>query len=432
MKFSFTQSARSRATQRPRRCVFDVVDERAGASGRHAAGVEIGRAARRGPLRAPEQRPRRPGSATAAPPVVDGAPQAASGARGEPASEARARLPCGPRVRRSGAGAGAHGGATVERPAVAVDPPSGHGCAGGRGVTAVHAAREQPSARRRSPRTGSRSSCSRTSTRARTSSSAREGFHLETLRGALGEDELAARIEDVHVLGIRSKTHVTDARPRERAPPARASAASASGPTRSTSRARTGAASRSSTRRSRTRAASPSSILAEIVMLSRQLGDRSREMHAGQWRKVATGSFEVRGKTLGIVGYGHIGRQVGVLAEAMGMRVALLRHRGQAADGQQPRRPRRSTSCSRRATSSRCTCPRRRRRKDMIGARELAAMRPGSYLLNASRGTVVDIAALADGAQERPRRRRGDRRLPRGARDEQRRLQDARSEGCRT
>ena len=64
-------------------------------------------------------------------------------------------------------------------------------------------------------------------------------------------------------------------------------------------------------------------ILAEIVMLSRQLGDRSREVHDGKWRKVAVGCHEVRGKTLGIVGYGHIGSQVGVLAEAFGMRVVF-------------------------------------------------------------------------------------------------------------
>ena len=62
-------------------------------------------------------------------------------------------------------------------------------------------------------------------------------------------------------------------------------------------------------------------VIGEIVMLARQLGDRSREVHEGEWRKVATSSFEVRGKTLGIVGYGHIGSQVGVLAEAIGMRV---------------------------------------------------------------------------------------------------------------
>ena len=61
--------------------------------------------------------------------------------------------------------------------------------------------------------------------------------------------------------------------------------------------------------------------MAEIVMLSRQLGDRNNEMHQGIWKKVAIGSYEVRGKTLGVVGYGHIGTQVGILAEFFGMRV---------------------------------------------------------------------------------------------------------------
>src|SRR5215475_15430807 len=65
-------------------------------------------------------------------------------------------------------------------------------------------------------------------------------------------------------------------------------------------------------------------ILAEIVMLSRHVGDRSREVHDGRWRKVAVGSHEVRGRTIGIVGYGHIGSQVGVLAEAFGMRVVFF------------------------------------------------------------------------------------------------------------
>src|SRR4029434_6709778 len=64
-------------------------------------------------------------------------------------------------------------------------------------------------------------------------------------------------------------------------------------------------------------------IIAEIVMLSRHLGDRVREVHAGHWKKVAVGSHEVRGRTLGIVGYGHIGSQVGVLAESFGMRVVF-------------------------------------------------------------------------------------------------------------
>lgn len=62
-------------------------------------------------------------------------------------------------------------------------------------------------------------------------------------------------------------------------------------------------------------------VIAEVIMLSRQLGDRSNEMHKGVWKKLATGSHEVRGKTLGVVGYGHIGTQVGVIAEFFGMKV---------------------------------------------------------------------------------------------------------------
>ena len=100
---------------------------------------------------------------------------------------------------------------------------------------------------------------SRTSIRARTRSSAARRFHLETLPGALSEDELAQRIEDVHVLGIRSKTRVTDRVLASARRLLARRAASASAPTRSISRAPTGEASRSSTRRSRTRAASPSS-----------------------------------------------------------------------------------------------------------------------------------------------------------------------------
>jgi D-3-phosphoglycerate dehydrogenase / 2-oxoglutarate reductase len=130
------------------------------------------------------------------------------------------------------------------------------------------------------------------------------------------------------------------------------------------------------------------------VMLARHLGDRAREMHAGQWLKVATGSFEVRGKTLGIVGYGHIGRQVGVIAEALGMRVLFFdvvaklpmgnNHSTKALDellGQ--------------SDFITLHVPETPQTKRMIGEREIASMRKGSYLLNASRGTVVDIPALA-------------------------------------
>jgi len=129
-------------------------------------------------------------------------------------------------------------------------------------------------------------------------------------------------------------------------------------------------------------------------MLSRHLGDRVREMHAGQWRKVATGSFEMREKTLGIVGYGHIGRQVGVIAEALGMRVLFFDTAAKLAMGNNRSK---KTLDELLAQSDFVTLhvPETPQTRGMIGERELAVMRAGSYLLNASRGTVVDVGALA-------------------------------------
>jgi D-3-phosphoglycerate dehydrogenase len=131
------------------------------------------------------------------------------------------------------------------------------------------------------------------------------------------------------------------------------------------------------------------------VMLSRHLGDRAREMHTGQWRKMATGSFEVREKTLGIVGYGHIGRQVGVIAEGLGMRVLFFDTAAKLPMGNNHARKSLDELL---AQSDFVTLhvPETPQTRGMIGAREIATMRAGSYLLNASRGTVVDVAALAD------------------------------------
>ncbi|MBL8611924.1 MAG: phosphoglycerate dehydrogenase, partial [Myxococcales bacterium] len=136
-------------------------------------------------------------------------------------------------------------------------------------------------------------------------------------------------------------------------------------------------------------------IVSEVIALARQLGDRSREVHAGQWRKVAAGCFEVRGKTLGIVGYGHIGSQVGVLAEAVGMRVLSYDIRTTLPMGNNRAV---ETLDELLAQSDFVTLhvPETPQTKNMIGAAEIAKMKPKSYLLNASRGTVVDIAALAN------------------------------------
>ncbi len=135
-------------------------------------------------------------------------------------------------------------------------------------------------------------------------------------------------------------------------------------------------------------------IIAEVIVLARQLGDRSREVHEGRWLKKATNCHEIRGKTLGIVGYGHIGSQVGVLAEAMGMRVVYF-----DVSKKLPMGNNRSASTLRELleVSDYVTLhvPATPQTRNLIGADELARMKEGSYLLNASRGSVVVIPALA-------------------------------------
>jgi len=135
-------------------------------------------------------------------------------------------------------------------------------------------------------------------------------------------------------------------------------------------------------------------VLAEVIVLTRQLFDRSREVHAGQWRKVATGSREVRGKTLGIIGYGHIGSQLGVLSESLGMRVLYYDVMTKLPLGNAQSV---ATLDALLAQSDFVTLhvPALASTHLMIGADQLARMKKGACLINASRGTVVDIPALA-------------------------------------
>ena len=136
-------------------------------------------------------------------------------------------------------------------------------------------------------------------------------------------------------------------------------------------------------------------VVGEIVMLMRRVLPRSASAHAGGWDKSAAGSFEVRGKTLGIVGYGNIGSQLSTLAEAMGMRVIYfdvldkLRHGNTEPAGSLHEVLSRSDVVSLHVPETLDTA-------GMIGAAEIAAMRPGAFLINNSRGTVVDLQARAD------------------------------------
>ncbi len=221
-----------------------------------------------------------------------------------------------------------------------------------------------------------------------------DGFHVETASGALPEAELVERCRDAHVVGIRSKTQITP-RVLDEARRLLAVGAFCIGTNQ--------VALLHANRRgvpvfnapfSNTRSVAEL-IIAEIVMLSRHLGDRSREVHEGRWKKVAVGSHEVRGKTIGIVGYGHIGSQIGVLAEAFGMRVIFFDIAARLPMGNN-RSMAKLDALLAEADFVTLHVPETPSTKNMIDAAELARMKPGACLLNASRGTVVVIEALAD------------------------------------
>lgn len=136
-------------------------------------------------------------------------------------------------------------------------------------------------------------------------------------------------------------------------------------------------------------------VIAYIITLARQLGDRSIEMHSGTWNKVSSKCWEVRGKTLGIVGYGHIGSQLSVLAEAMGMNVIyydvlMIMSMGNS------KQVWTLDELLRQSDFVTLHVPELPETKGMISKAQFAAMKNGSYLINASRGTVVDIPALIE------------------------------------
>jgi D-3-phosphoglycerate dehydrogenase len=222
---------------------------------------------------------------------------------------------------------------------------------------------------------------------------AAEGFAVEQVKGSLPESELAARVRDAHILGIRSKTQVTPAVLDEGRRLLAVGAFCIGTNQVSLAHANRRGVPVFNAPFSNTRSVAEL-ILAEVVMLSRHLGDRTREVHEGRWRKVAVGSHEVRGKTLGIVGYGHIGSQIGVLAESFGMRVVFFDIAAKLPMGNNRSLPKLEQLLE---VSDFVTLhvPETPQTKNMIGADELAKMKPGACLLNASRGTVVVIEALA-------------------------------------
>lgn len=140
-------------------------------------------------------------------------------------------------------------------------------------------------------------------------------------------------------------------------------------------------------------------VIAEMISLSRQLGDRNTLAHQGEWMKTAEGSREVRGKTLGIVGYGHIGSQVSILAEALGMKVLFYDVVKKLPLGNAQSKVQLSDLLAESDFIS-LHVPETPETKNMITAKQLSQMKRGSFLINASRGTVIQIEDLVGALKE--------------------------------
>lgn len=218
--------------------------------------------------------------------------------------------------------------------------------------------------------------------------------NMTRLPKALDRDELLKAVEKVHVLGIRSRSQLT-AEVFERASRLFAVGCFSVGTNQvDLQAARARGVPVFNAPFSNTRSVAELTI-GEIVMLLRRIPDRSRSAHDGGWDKSANGSFEVRGKTLGIIGYGNIGSQLSTLAEAMGMRVLYFDHTDRLRHGNT------EPVDSLKQLLAACDVvslhvPETPATHGMIGKAEIAAMRKGSYLINNSRGTVVDLDALAE------------------------------------
>ena len=224
-----------------------------------------------------------------------------------------------------------------------------------------------------------------------------EGYNVEVYPAGLDEDELSEKIKDVSVLGIRSKTQVT-AKVLENANRLIAVGAFCIGTNQiDLIRCLEKGVAVFNAPYSNTRSV-VELALAEIIMLIRNIPDKSAKMHKGEWDKSASGSFEIRGKKLGIVGYGNIGTQLSVLAESAGMNVYYYDLVEKLALGN-------ATKCESLEELFSTVdvislhVDGRKENQSIIGEKEFSVMKKGSIFLNLSRGHIVDIPALKEAIQ---------------------------------
>lgn len=216
--------------------------------------------------------------------------------------------------------------------------------------------------------------------------------NIEYLKTSLDEAELIEKIRDVHFLGIRSRTQLTES-VLEAATKLTAIGCFCIGTNQvNLNAALARAIPVFNAPFSNTRSVAEL-VLGQLIMLLRGIPARNAAAHRGEWQKTATQSFEARGKTLGIIGYGHIGTQLSIMAENIGMRVQFYDIEDKLVLGNATQVDL-STLLK---TSDVVTLhvPETSSTKNMIGEAELDVMKPGAILINASRGTVVDLEALA-------------------------------------
>ena len=226
------------------------------------------------------------------------------------------------------------------------------------------------------------------------------GYEVENRRGALGEDDLIDALEGVTLLGIRSRTQLTE-RVLASASELQAVGAFCIG----TNQIDLDAAARLGIACFNAPYSNTRSVvelaLAEIVALARHLTDKNKQMHEGIWDKSAGGAHEVRGRTLGLVGYGNIGSQLSVLAESFGMRVWFYDVVDKLAMGNAKRVDSLDELLATCETIS-VHVDGRPENTNLFGEAEFGRMRPRALFLNLSRGHVVDIPALAAAVRTGP------------------------------
>lgn len=220
------------------------------------------------------------------------------------------------------------------------------------------------------------------------------GYDVSTHKAAMTEDELIEALPGVQLLGIRSNTHLTR-KVLEQAPDLMAVGAFCIG----TNQIDLAAAAELGVPAfnapySNTRSV-VELVIGEIIALARRIPEKNQNMHAGIWDKSATGSHEVRGRTLGIVGYGNIGAQLSVLAEALGFSVIFYDIADKLALGN-ARRVATLDELLAQADTVTLHVDGRPGNAGIFGAEQFAKMKPRSMFINASRGMVVDHLALRD------------------------------------